>query len=76
MAKVMDTALGVAASIFLNALLGGKAHEPLSARSHRCNWKLAAVIDLFTTPGHCYRSFVRNTAAEEARWSVDVPPAG
>ena len=69
----MDTSLGVAFSVMLNAILGGEPHEPLSARSHRCGWWFAKVIDKFTTPDHCYRSFIRSQAAEEARWAVDIP---
>ena len=70
----MDTSLGVAFSIMCNAILGGKPHEPLSARSYRSDWWIAAVIDNSTSPGHCRRSFIRSMAAEEARWAVDIPP--
>jgi len=37
----MDTSLGVAFSIMCNAILGGKPHEPLSARSYRSDWWIA-----------------------------------
>ena len=67
---IIDTPIGVALSIMCNALLGGKPHEPLSARSYRSDWGIAKVIDRFTSPGHCRRSFIRSQAAEKARWAV------
>jgi len=58
----------------VNDILGGRPYEPLSSRSYRCDWWIAHIIDEFTSPGHCYRSFIRSQAAEEARTAVRILP--
>lgn len=67
--------LGVALSIMLNAILGGRSREPFSARAWRTEARfLIWLIDGLHSPQHCYRSSVRSQAAEKARWAVDIPP--
>jgi hypothetical protein len=67
--------LGFAASIFFNALFGGKRGETTSARCYRSRLRLLEwFIDKLTSSGHCYRSYHRWLAAETARWNAVIPP--
>ena len=67
--------VGFVSSMMLNALTGGKRGETFSSRCHRANLgPLEVLVDMFLGKGHCYRSYWRWKAAEEARWAADAVP--